>query len=265
MLLIIILWFGISAPLSAIGAYYGSKHGVSVRFTLPATPVDVPYKGYDAPREGQPDPKTNPAHSQVFAALGSGPVKWHPSVWRVLPHLACLFVLLIMSIMLPGAAFVELYFVLSSLFASRAYYAFGFLALTAGVVALTTATVTILFTYFMLCAEEYRSDLLSLCISVAAVLTCTGILARWHWRAFLAGGGSAFWLLAYGLYYWASRLSLGSMSSVLLYLGYLVLLALLDFLVTGTPVLSWSLFRARNVETGESRHDWIPCILLGCS
>ena len=50
----------------------------------------------------------------------------------------------------------ELYFVLSSLFASRAYYAFGFLALTAGVVSLTTATVTILFTYFVLCAEEYR-------------------------------------------------------------------------------------------------------------
>lgn len=55
-----------------------------------------------------------------------------------------------------GAAFVELYFVLSSLFASRAYYAFGFLALTAGVVGLTAATVTILFTYFILCAEEYR-------------------------------------------------------------------------------------------------------------
>ena len=45
---------------------------------------------------------------------------------------------------------------MSSLFASRAYYAFGFLALTAGVVGLTTATVTILFTYFVLCAEEYR-------------------------------------------------------------------------------------------------------------
>lgn len=45
---------------------------------------------------------------------------------------------------------------MSSLFASRAYYAFGFLALTAGVVGLTTATVTILFTYFVLCAEDYR-------------------------------------------------------------------------------------------------------------
>lgn len=55
-----------------------------------------------------------------------------------------------------GAAFLELYYVLSSLFASRAYYAFGFLALTAGAIALTTATVTILFVYFLLCAEEYR-------------------------------------------------------------------------------------------------------------
>ena len=54
------------------------------------------------------------------------------------------------------AAFVEMYFVMSSLFASRAYYAFGFLALTAGVVSLTTAMVSILFTYFILCAEEYR-------------------------------------------------------------------------------------------------------------
>lgn len=47
---------------------------------------------------------------------------------------------------------------MSSLFASRAYYAFGFLALTAGIVGLTTATVTILFTYLNLCAEEYRYE-----------------------------------------------------------------------------------------------------------
>ena len=121
-----------------------------------------------------------------------------------------------------GAAFVELYFVLSSLFASRAYYAFGFLALTAFVVALTTATVSILFTYFNLCAEEYR----------------------WQWRAFLCGGGSAFWLLVYGLYYWLSRLSLDSFSSVVLYLGYLLLLVLFDFLVTGE--FSPSVFSVHN-------------------
>ncbi|KZP34674.1 hypothetical protein FIBSPDRAFT_1035660 [Athelia psychrophila] len=174
MLLIVLLWFGISAPLSAIGAYFGSKHGG----------IPNPVRVNQIPRQIPPTPK----YLRPWAAtLLSG----------ILPF---------------GAAFVELYFVMSSLFASRAYYAFGFLALTAGVVGLTTATVTILFTYFVLCAEEYR----------------------WHWRAFLTGGGSAFWLLAYGIFYWASRLSLDSMSSVMLYLGYLFLLALLDFLVTGT-------------------------------
>lgn len=59
------------------------------------------------------------------------------------------------------------------------------------------------------------------------------LVTRWHWRAFLTGGGSAFWLLAYGLFYWVSRLSLDSLSSVVLYLGYLFLLVILDFLVTG--------------------------------
>ncbi|KZT11015.1 uncharacterized protein LAESUDRAFT_643331 [Laetiporus sulphureus 93-53] len=174
MLLIVVLWFGISAPLSLIGSYIGSKRG------------------------GVPNPvRVNPIPRQI------------PPVPRYLQPWAST---LLAGILPFGAAFVELYFVLSSLFASRAYYAFGFLALTAGVVSLTTATVTILFTYFLLCAEEYR----------------------WHWRAFLTGGGSAFWLLAYGIFYWVSRLSLDSFSSVVLYMGYLLLLALLDFLVTGT-------------------------------
>lgn len=56
----------------------------------------------------------------------------------------------------------------------------------------------------------------------------------WHWRAFVTGGGSAFWLLIYGLYYWISRLSLDSFTSVALYFGYLTLLVVFDFLVTGT-------------------------------
>jgi len=174
MALIALLWFGISAPLSAIGSYYGSKHGALKH------PVRV-----------------NPIPRQI-----------PPSPWYLRPWASTLFA----GILPFGAAFVELYFVMSSLFASRAYYAFGFLALTAGVVGLTTATVSILFTYFLLCAEEYR----------------------WHWRAFLTGGGSAFWVLAYGLFYWASRLSLGSFQSTCLYIGYLLLIAFFDFLVTGT-------------------------------
>ncbi|PPQ98606.1 hypothetical protein CVT24_003939 [Panaeolus cyanescens] len=172
--LIIVLWYGISAPLSAVGSYFGTKHGA----------VESPVRVNAIPRQIPPGPKY--LKPWVSAILGG-----------ILPF---------------GATFVELYFILSSLFASRAYYAFGFLALTAGVVVLTTATVTILFTYFLLCAEEYR----------------------WQWRSFVIGGGSAFWVLAYGLFYWATRLNLATMSNIALYLGYLFLLSLLDFLATGT-------------------------------
>lgn len=174
MLLIVLMWFGISAPLSAIGSYFGSKHGA----------LKHPVRVSQIPRQIPPAPK----YLRPWVAMILG---------GILPF---------------GAAFVELYFIMSSLFASRAYYAFGFMALTAVVVALTVATVSILFTYFNLCAEEYR----------------------WHWRSFMVGGGSAFWVLCYGLVYWASRLSLDSLSGVVLYLGYLFLIVLLDFFVTGT-------------------------------
>ncbi|KAF8131697.1 hypothetical protein EV363DRAFT_1217485 [Boletus edulis] len=174
MLLIVLLWFGISAPLSAIGSYIGSRQGG----------VSHPVRVNQIPRQIPPKPRyLQPWFSTILAGI--------------LPF---------------GAAFIELYFIMSSLFASRAYYAFGFLTLTAGVVALTTGTVAMLFTYFILCAEEYR----------------------WHWRAFMTGGGSALWILLYGLFYWASRLSLDSFTSVALYLGYLFLLCLFDFLITGT-------------------------------
>jgi len=145
---------------------------------------------------------------------------------------------------------VELYFVLSSLFASKAYYAFGFLALTAGVVGLTTATVSILFTYFLLCSEEYRYDITS-----SSHEQCLPDY-RWHWRSFLIGGGSAFWVIAYGLFYWISRLRLGSLSNVILYLGYLLLLALLDFLITGNTSSNPQIIRVLT-STQEQLVSWL--------
>ncbi|KAG9120329.1 hypothetical protein FRC07_004215, partial [Ceratobasidium sp. 392] len=102
MIAIVALWFVISAPLSAIGGYFGNKHGG----------VSHPVRVNQIPRQIPPAPK----YLRPWAAS------------------------LLAGILPFGAAFVELYFVLSSLFASRAYYAFGFIALTAGVVLLTTAT-----------------------------------------------------------------------------------------------------------------------------
>ena len=91
------------------------------------------------------------------------------------------------------------------------YYAFGFLSLTFVVTLLTTATVSILNCYLHLCAEEYR----------------------WQWRAFISGGASAFWLFAYGVFFCVMRLNLPDLSSKFLYIGYLLIISTLDFLLFG--------------------------------
>ena len=168
---------------------------------------DQYFTGNQPSGPGQPNSATDPAEAQVPRTLGMSTATLGDSCRLMLPQATTIF-----SGVLPfGAATVELHYVMSSLFASKAYYAFGFLALTTGVVALTTATITILFTYFILCAEEYR----------------------WHWRAFLAGGGSAVWVFAYGIVYWLTQISTSSGSSFILYLGYLVLMSVLVFLMTG--------------------------------
>ena len=79
---------------------------------------------------------------------------------------------------------------------------------------------------------------------------------RWHWRAFLIGGGSAFWVIAYGIFYWISRLRLGSLSNVILYLGYLLLLALLDFLITGIASHG-QIIRVLTMFTQERLVSWL--------
>ena len=155
------LFVSISCPLSIAGYFLGLRHGPLPHST-----------------------RVHPIPRQI------PPVQWY---LQPIPSA-------VLGGILPfGAAFVELYFVLSSIFGHRAYYAYGFLFLTFGVVGLTTALVSVLFTYFALCAEEYR----------------------WHWRAFLVGGGSAVWVFVYGTWYWASRLSFGGFTSVVLYFGYL--------------------------------------------
>lgn len=174
LLALITLWFCINVPLVLGGSVLGIRMG-----------------GWKNPTKVNAIPRQIP-----------------PTVWYLRPITSA-----IMAGILPfGAAFLELFFVMNSLFGTKIYYAFGFLTLTFIVTALTTATVTVLYVYFALCAEDYR----------------------WQWRAFLTGGGSAFWVFLYGLFYWMTRLDLDGFSNRVLYLGYLSTLTLLDFLLFGT-------------------------------
>ncbi len=55
-----------------------------------------------------------------------------------------------------GAVFVELFFILSSLWLDQYYYVFGFLLLVFALLAVTCAEISIVLVYFQLCSENYK-------------------------------------------------------------------------------------------------------------
>ena len=160
MIAIVAIWFIISVPLSAAGSW--------LAFKQPAIPT--PTRVNQIPRQIPP----------CAASL------------RPLPSL-------LMTGFLPfGAIFVELYFIMSSLWTSRIYYMFGFLFICYALMIMTTACTTVLLVYFLLCAEDYR----------------------WHWRAFLGAGMTGAYVFLMALGFWMMRVSFGGLTGAVLYVGY---------------------------------------------
>ncbi|CAF9930463.1 hypothetical protein IMSHALPRED_008182 [Imshaugia aleurites] len=119
--------------------------------------------------------------------------------------------MLLVGILPFGAIFVELYFIMNNMWFGKVYYMFGFLFLCYGIMIITCAAVTVLLVYFLLCSENYH----------------------WQWRAFCTAGASAFYVFANALLYWISKLSFGSFTSGVLYVGYSLLISFLVFILTG--------------------------------
>lgn len=111
-----------------------------------------------------------------------------------------------------GAIFIELFFIMNSIWNHRIYYVFGFLFIVFSVLILTCSGVTILMCYFHLCAEDYR----------------------WWWRSFLTSGSAALYVFLYSVIYYATRLHITSFSSTILYFGWTFILCFLFFILTGT-------------------------------
>lgn len=182
MLALISIWFLISVPLSVGGSWLGFR----------------------AP-ESTPPVRTNQIPRQIPPSTG---------YLRPLPSM------FLVGILPFGAIFLELYFIISSIWFSRIYYMFGFLFLCYGLMIVTSAAVTILMVYFALCAENYH----------------------WQWRAFFTSGASAIYVFLYAMLYWVRTLSFTSWTSGVLYLGYSALISALWFVLTGEFFFFASIF-----------------------
>lgn len=178
MLVIIGIWFIISLPLSFAGSWLGFR----------ATIVEAPVRTNQIPRQIPP----------------------------VTTYLKPLPSCLIVGLLPYGAIFVELYFIISSIWFSRIYYMFGFLFLCYGLMIIVCASVTVLMTYFLLCAENYN----------------------WQWRSFLAAGTSGAYIFLNCLVYLITKVKLGGLAGTVLYIGYSALISMLFFILAGKPIFA---------------------------
>merc|ERR1711972_519719 len=79
-----------------------------------------------------------------------------------------------------SAIYIELHYIFNSVWGPRIYSFYGILLLAFAMLLLVAGTVTVLFTYFHLNAEDHR----------------------WWWRSFGSGGAVATFFYAYCVYFW---------------------------------------------------------------
>uniref|UniRef100_A0A8D3DNN6 Transmembrane 9 superfamily member n=1 Tax=Scophthalmus maximus TaxID=52904 RepID=A0A8D3DNN6_SCOMX len=171
---ILALWFGISVPLTFIGAYFGFKKSA----------IEQPVRTNQIPRQ---------IPEQSFFT-------------KPIPGI-------VMGGILPfGCIFIQLFFILNSIWSHQMYYMFGFLFLVFIILLITCSEATILLCYFHLCAEDYH----------------------WWWRSFLTSGFTAVYLFIYAVHYFFSKLQIIGAASTFLYFGYTLIMVLIFFLFTGT-------------------------------
>ncbi|XP_070492315.1 transmembrane 9 superfamily member 2 [Chironomus tepperi] len=171
---ILALWFGVSVPLTFVGAYFGFRK----------RSLEHPVRTNQIPRQ-IPDQSI---YTQPIPGIIMG---------GVLPF---------------GCIFIQLFFILNSLWSNQMYYMFGFLFLVFLILVITCSETTILLCYFHLCAEDYH----------------------WWWRSFLTSGFTAVYLFIYCCHYFATKLQINDAASTFLYFGYTLIMVFLFFLLTGS-------------------------------
>ncbi|XP_030456405.1 transmembrane 9 superfamily member 8-like [Syzygium oleosum] len=173
MFALVVLWFGISVPLVFVGSYVG--------FKKPA--IEDPVKSNKIPRQ-----------------IPDQPWYMHPA-----------FSILIGGILPFGAVFIELFFILTSIWLHQFYYIFGFLFIVFLILIVTCAEITVVLCYFQLCSEDYQ----------------------WWWRSYLTSGSSALYLFLYATFYFFTKLNITKPVSGALYFGYMLIGSYAFFMLTG--------------------------------
>jgi len=144
----------------------------------------------------------------------------HPGLVTIIPrqipeqkwYMKSLVSILLGGILPFGAIFIELFFIMSSIWSNKYYYLFGFLFLVFLILVITCAEISVVMCYFQLCSEDWR----------------------WWWKSYLTSGASAFYMFLYAIFYYTTRLEVDGFVPSLIYFGYSLILSLFFFVLTGT-------------------------------
>lgn len=170
---LILLWIGVSAPLVLIGAFFGFRQ----------QPYEVAVKTNQIPRQIIDQP-------------------WYMTT---IPSV-------LLAGLLPfGGLFLELYFVMSSIWLHQVFYVFGLLFVIYTLTIISSAEVSIVLCYFQLIGEDWH----------------------WWWRSVLTGGSISFYIFGYSFFY-ASKLAINKLTTLGVYFGNMFILSFIVFLITGS-------------------------------
>ncbi|PXF47879.1 Transmembrane 9 superfamily member 6 [Gracilariopsis chorda] len=162
LLLLLFMWFGISVPLVFAGSYVGYK----------SKPYEFPCRTNQIPRQIPAAPLNIPQGAYVVLA-------------GILPF---------------GTVFMELVFILNSIWQNQILYLFGMLSIVFAILVVTCAEMSIVFTYLTLAAERWT----------------------WWWQAFGGSASAGLYMFLYSLYYIATQAATDHMPfvSTLMFMTY---------------------------------------------
>ncbi|XP_043287073.1 transmembrane 9 superfamily member 3 isoform X1 [Venturia canescens] len=123
-----------------------------------------------------------------------------------------LVIILLGGILPFGSIFIEMYFIFTSFWAYKIYYVYGFMLLVFIILMIVTVCVTIVCTYFLLNAEDYR----------------------WQWTSFLAAASTAGYVYFYSFYYFFFKTKMYGLFQTAFYFGYMALFSLALGIMCGT-------------------------------
>lgn len=103
-----------------------------------------------------------------------------------------------------GSIFIELYYILTSLWNYKFYHVYGFLLGVYTILILVVCMTTIIVVYFCLNSENYL----------------------WQWTAFYSGGSTALYVFLYSIYYFTFKTSMSGLVQTAFYFGYMLLISL---------------------------------------